>query len=110
VRPRLVAGVLVALAAITFVHVGPARADCARQLYRCGDMLAQVGSAPATTTDAEQPILPSSNEDDSPPYVMIALTTVLVAGGCLYLLFRRGSIAYRARQEDEHGTGGPTVQ
>jgi hypothetical protein len=105
VKPRLVAGVLVALAAITFVHVGPARADCARQFYGCGDTLAQVGSAPATTTGDEQPILPSSNEDDSPPYVMIALTTLLVAGGCLYLLFRRGSIAYRARQ-DEQGPSG----
>ena len=39
--------------------------------------------------------------DDSPPYVMIGLTTVLVAGGCLYLLFRRGSIAYRARQDED---------
>ena len=39
--------------------------------------------------------------DSSPPYAMIALTTVFVAGGCLYLLFRRGSIAYRAREEED---------
>jgi LPXTG-motif cell wall-anchored protein len=55
-----------------------------------------------TTLPHDQPVLPRTG-DSSPPYVMIALTTVLVAGGCLYLLFRRGSLAHRARQ-DEDGT------
>lgn len=44
----------------------------------------------------------ASAADDAPRYVLIALTTILVAGGCLYLLFRRGSIGDRARQD---GTG-----
>jgi hypothetical protein len=39
--------------------------------------------------------------DDSPSYLLIGATTVLVAGGCLYLLFRRGSLAHRAREDDE---------
>ena len=49
----------------------------------------------------ESQIEPSTHTDSSPPYAMIALTTVFVAGGCLYLLFRRGSIAYRAREEED---------
>lgn len=67
--------------------------------------LAQFRPATATTIEQDQPILPRTQEDDSPPYVMIALTTFLVAGGCLYLLFRRGSIAYRARQDEERSSG-----
>jgi len=60
-----------------------------------------VQAGPAATVEQDQPLLPDTNEDTSPPYVMIALTTVLVAGGCLYLLFRRGSLAYRARQDED---------
>ena len=69
-----------------------------------GPAVALMQTGPATTVELDQPIGPAANEDDSPPYVMIALTTVLVAGGCLYLLFRRGSIAYRARQDDERSS------
>ncbi len=35
--------------------------------------------------------------DDDPPYVLIVAGVVGIAGACLYLLFRRGSIADRAR-------------
>jgi hypothetical protein len=60
----------------------------------------------AAAARTEEPSVESRTEprlhtDSSPPYVMIALTTVFVAGGCLYLLFRRGSIAYRARQDED---------
>jgi LPXTG-motif cell wall-anchored protein len=96
VKTRLLVGVLVTIVALACTHTGPA------------DALAHTG--PATQIEQEQPILPQTNEDDSPPYLMIALTTLLVAGGCLYLLFRRGSLAYRARQDDEREAGGPTVQ
>lgn len=54
----------------------------------------------ATTIGHDQAPAPSTDES-SPPYVMIALTTVVVAGGCLYLLFRRGSLADRARDDSE---------
>lgn len=35
----------------------------------------------------------------------VALAIVLVVAGCLYLLFRRGSIAHRAR--DDYGDEAP---
>jgi len=50
-------------------------------------------------------IMMTPDGSDAPPYVLIALTTVFVAGGCLYLLFRRGSLAYRARQDEETTSG-----
>jgi hypothetical protein len=97
-------GALVALAAVAFTSV-PAGAECvARQTYPCDGALPQVRLGTATTIEQDQPIGPAANEDSSPPYVMIALTTVLVAGGCLYLLFRRGSIAYRARQDEDRSS------
>jgi hypothetical protein len=65
------------------------------------DDLARLRPTTATIIERDEPIQPRTNADSSPPYVMIALTTVLVAGGCLYLLFRRGSIAYRARQDGD---------
>jgi hypothetical protein len=69
------------------------------------DELAQLRPADATFVDRLSPIETEPwTTDNSPPYVMIALTTILVAGGCLYLLFRRGSIAYRARQDDDGGS------
>jgi hypothetical protein len=68
------------------------------------DGLARYRPANATIVERDEPIQPRTNEDSSPPYVMIALTTILVAGGCLYLLFRRGSIAYRARQDEERSS------
>jgi hypothetical protein len=58
----------------------------------------------ATFIDHDQPILPRTNAG-SPPYLLIALTTILVAGGCLYLLFRRGSLTDRARLERETAGG-----
>jgi hypothetical protein len=94
------------------IAVTTAQASCAGTVVE----LANAGHRPtfaveeivgATIVERDEPIVPGSEpdaEDDSPPYVMIALTTVLVAGGCLYLLFRRGSIAYRARQDEERSS------
>jgi hypothetical protein len=65
------------------------------------DGLVQLRPVDATIVERDEPIRPRTDGDSTPPYMMIALTTVLVAGGCLYLLFRRGSIAYRARQDEE---------
>jgi hypothetical protein len=64
------------------------------------ESLTQLRPADATVVERDQPILPRTN-DSAPPYLMIALTTILVAGGCLYLLLRRGSMAYRARLDEE---------
>jgi hypothetical protein len=97
----------------TVIAVPSAQASCAGTVVE----LAYDGHWPtfaveeivgATIVERDEPIVPRSEPeggDDSPPYVMIALTTVLVAGGCLYLLFRRGSLAYRARQDDERSSG-----
>jgi hypothetical protein len=65
------------------------------------DALAQYRPTNASVVDQEKPIQTEPWSDSSPPYPIIILTTVFVAGGCLYLLFRRGSIAYRAREDDE---------
>jgi hypothetical protein len=66
------------------------------------DELAADRPTDARILEQDQPIGPEPwNDDTSPPYVLIGLTTVLVAGGCLYLLLRRGSIAHRARQDEE---------
>jgi hypothetical protein len=66
--------------------------------------LAAAGTG-ASVVQQDDSIPPQTTHDRSPPYVMITLTTVFVAGGCLYLLFRRGSIAYRARGDEQHDTG-----
>ncbi len=66
--------------------------------------LAAAGTG-ASVVQPDDSIPPDTNHDTSPPYVMIILTTVFVAGGCLYLLFRRGSIAYRARSDEQDDTG-----
>jgi hypothetical protein len=67
------------------------------------DSLAGLRPTDATIVERDQAIVPRTH-DRTPPYLMIILTTVFVAGGCLYLLFRRGSIAYRARGDEQDDT------
>lgn len=91
---RLLLGLLlVAAAVLVLARPADAALDCSAAGEPC----------PATTLD--EPAQPRVDDDTSPPYVMIALTTILVAGGCLYLLLRRGSIAHRAREDDERPSG-----
>ena len=81
--------VLVTVALVVLITLGAGA--------RAIDRAAAGTGASAVQSDS----ISDAGHDSSPPYVMIILTTVFVAGGCLYLLFRRGSIAYRAREDDE---------
>ena len=44
------------------------------------------------------------------PVVLIVIVVALIVGLCLYLLFRRGSIADRARRELEGGPDDPSPE